>query len=171
MPKINKKILLIAGITAIAIAGLGGYALMSNKDDVKTTPSGVRLTPPTEQELSETEQRKKDLARAQEQAKANPEAGSTKKQVSVVITNASQSTVNSYVSGVFEDGGICTATFTSGAKSLTKTSVGFPNASYTQCPPVNLEAGFLSPGQWKVTVGYSSATAEGTSLVQTIEVN
>ncbi len=171
MSKINTKIL-IAVIVVVALAGIGGYVLMSNKNDtVKTTPSGVKLTPATKQERSEAEQKKKELAQSQAQANNSPQDSSTKKQVNVVITNANQSVVNAYVSGVFEEGGTCTATFSSGSKSLTKTSTGFQNASYTQCPPLNLEAGFLSAGSWKVTVSYTSATAEGVSAAQTIEAN
>jgi hypothetical protein len=80
-----------------------------------------------------------------------------------------KTTINAFVTGVFEDDGTCTATLTQGAQTITRTSVGFKNASYTQCTPINLSAANLGTSPWSVVVSYSSGTASGSSQAVTLK--
>ena len=135
---------------------------------VPPAPSGVKLKPATKEEKKEADQKKEEIVKEQSQQEAPPPTPSGKKQVSVVITNASASSVNAYVSGIFEEGGTCSAIFTQGSMSITRTSQGFANVSYTQCAPItpNLSTG----GSWSVVVSYNSASAEGKSEPQTFSL-
>jgi len=117
-----------------------------------TSPDGsnsVNLNPPTDEEISETEQHKQQLAQNDNQSSGT---------ASVVITEASGSVVRAYVSGVFEDGGTCTATATQDSQTKSGASTGFKNVSYTQCPPIYWN---LPPGSWTVTVEYKSDSTSG----------
>ncbi len=91
--------------------------------------------------------------------------------MTVVITAQSSSSVNAYVSGVIEDGGACTATFTKDGSNFSNSSASIANVSYTQCAPIRPDTNKLSSGTWKVTVSYKSETAEGVSTPATFEVN
>lgn len=142
------------------------------QQDVNTTDTPkTNYVPATPTEKGESENTKDSIVKQQGDT---PSSTSTtpgqKKSVTPVITNANGS-INGYVSGIFEEGGTCTATFTMDSKVLSKTSAGFGNVSYTQCAPINLEPGFLSPGTWRITLKYSSTTAEGSSAPQTVEVH
>jgi hypothetical protein len=131
---------------------------------IPTTPSGVKLTPPTAQEKAQGNENKSTIVQQEQQQTTQTPAG-TKKQVTVTITNASNSSVNAFVSGVFEDGGTCTATFTQGSTTITRTATAFSNVSDTQCPPIT--PNLPNANQWSVVVSYSSAAAQGTSPSQT----
>lgn len=153
-------------MAAIALVlGAGVYALV-NRDNQPAAPEGVNLAPATEQEKSEAQQNKDNIVDQQNnQNSSNQPSTGNKKQVTVFITNATYSSINSYAAGVIEDNGTCSATFTQGSTVITRTSQGFSNVSYTQCAPImpNL------PNQngWSVVVKYSSAAAEGSSQTQT----
>jgi hypothetical protein len=139
MPKIkslSKKTLIIIGIVALIIVAGGVLAFVKIRDSNKPLPTSadqptntVNFNPPTEQEKSAADERKEAIVNEQNSNNQTP-AGS-KKQVVPVITNASQNGVNSYVSGIFEEGGTCTATFTQGAAKFTKTSTAFADATTT----------------------------------------
>lgn len=134
---------------------------------VPTTPSGVKLAPPTAQEKAQGNENKSAIAQQeqQNQQQTTQTPSGTKKQVTVTITNASTSRVNAFVSGVFEDGGTCTATFSQGSTTITRTATAFSNVSDTQCPPIT--PNLPNANQWSVVVSYSSAAAQGTSPAQT----
>lgn len=175
----NHKALLISGLV-IAVVGLGSvvsYKLLHKQKTVaETAPSStsdkINLSPATPAEKSEAEQNKDKIPSNQPSTQPTPSTGSSgsKKSVKPVITNATSDNVSAYVSGIFEDGGSCTATFTKGTSTLSKTTSGFQNVSYTQCAPFDLDSGYLSKGTWTVSVKYSSSTSEGTSDNKTIEV-
>ncbi|MBI4034517.1 hypothetical protein HY380_01310 [Candidatus Saccharibacteria bacterium] len=99
-----------------------------------------------------------------------------KKQVEVTITSAgrenSEIVVRAYASGVFENGGSCTAAFTKGgAAAVSGQSTGFENVSYTTCSPIRIaRSKFTSSGSWNLVVNYQSATAEGRAE-QIVEIN
>lgn len=120
----------------------------------------TNLDPPTEQEKKETEAHKDELVR-QAQEEKNQAKQTGKKQVSVVVTNATASSINSYVSGVVEENGTCTATMTQGSTVVTRTSQGFSNVGVTNCAPINPQ--LPNGGDWSLVLSYSSANAEGKS--------
>lgn len=171
----NKK-LLIGSIVAVSVIGLSvGFFMYKSRDNQSvsevTTDTGqtVNYAPATAEEKKQAEDKKEEIVKQKDQ-KENATSPSTGKViVKPSITNTTGS-INAYVSGVFEEGGTCTAIFTKDSTTLTKTATGFQNVSYTQCAPMNLEPGFLSAGQWIVTVKYVSDKSEGSSDPQTIEV-
>jgi len=131
-----------------------------NTPDKQTTGSNTNLNTPTEEE--------KNAARDQPSNQSIPAQTSSKKQVTPIITSADRQQVFAYVSGVIEDGGICTATWTHGQDKISASSPGFANVNYTSCKRIALDGPVNISGSWKVTVSYSSSTSAGTS--QLVEV-
>lgn len=171
--KTNKmnKVTKIGIIAAIAILVAGGivFAYRSKNESSKTpdaTPvsqqsnPNINLEPATDQEKQATEQHKNDLAQ-QTPPNTNTTPSGQKKQVSVVITSATSTSLNAYISGVLEDSGTCTLTLTRGSQTVTKSSPGFGNVNTTNCTPINYDT--LSTGTWTATLTYTSPTAEGKS--------
>lgn len=79
--------------------------------------------------------------------------------------------VRGFVPQIYEDGGTCLATFTRGTQSVSKSSTGFKNVSYTTCPTITLaRSSFPSSGDWTLILSYKSATSEGSSQSQVIKV-
>lgn len=171
---LSRRRLVVLATVVLVLAGGGAYAIhrwrvnhvppptITGKDGKKIT-----LSPPTKQEKKDVEDHKSDLVKQQSAADSN--TGSS----NVVITspssaNPSATGVRAYVNGVFEEGGTCTATATQGTTSVTKSSAGFENVSYTQCAPIDWDSP-LSNGKWTITVSYKSATASSSQSV-TIEV-
>lgn len=166
----NKTIILIIVVFLLVGGGIA-FAISRSKKSDSTTPhsgntSGVNLNPPTAQELKQTDEHKKNLGNQNTPTTTTP---SGKKQVNPVITNADEQEVNVNISGIFEEGGTCVATFSKDGKTVTKQSKGFGNVSYTSCEPIEIK-GALSTGEWSVTVSYSSSAAEGVSSARTFMV-
>jgi hypothetical protein len=173
----TQKALLISAVV-IVVAG-GGFATYehfhSSTPVAKKSANPVYYNPPTPQDKADTQARKEALAKQYQQQQSSPQPSPSKQAVTPVITNASQIgqqiTVNAYVSGIFEDGGICTASFTQGSLQVTKNSTAFANATTTDCPPIVMNSSeFSSKGNWQVTVAYNSAKATGTSQPETLTV-
>jgi len=170
--KNKSKNLLITALIVLLIIGVALFAYVRRQnnstsltDSTTTPPSDINLSPPTEEEKMAAEQRKDELV--QPTPPDNGSQPSGKKQVAVVITQATADSINAYVSGVLEDNGTCTATLTKGGQTITRTSAGFSDVNTTNCTPIKPE--FPSSGKWSVTVSYSSSTSEGESKT-TVEV-
>lgn len=151
-----------------------GQSLFRQEIAGPTTDPTIAFTPATEDEKQQADQNKERLAETKQESEATiPSDGQTpssnKKSVKPTVTEASRSSVKGYITGIFEEGGVCTATFTKDGSTLTKTSDGFQNASYTQCSPIDLPSDFLAPGKWAVTLSYSSTQSAGESDIQYIE--
>lgn len=169
MRKITRKSHLRRRFIALAILLLlfgGGYIVYKRNADrqpatsVSDTQEGpkIDLSPPTEADKQQVEEHKDDLAQQQEQSNQN--TNSSQKTVTPVITSVSRDRVSGYIPGVVEDGGTCTITLVKGSETVTKTSAGFINASYTSCTPFSVS---LASGKWKVTLEYSSQKAKGST--------
>lgn len=168
------KILTVAiALTVLAGISVFAYKSINKNSSAPINPeTGINYNPPTEQEQKAAEDHKAEVDKRAELEKNNANTQSSqKKQVSVVITSATINGIYSYVSGVFEDGGICTATITQDNKKITKTSSAFKDATYTACAPINLSrSDFPSAGTWTARVSYSSSASEGQSQSVNIEV-
>jgi cytoskeletal protein RodZ len=159
----NRKLLIAL---AVLILALGLWQLFPDNNSANSSSGAsdtthqpyVNLNPPTDQEKSEAEAHKKDLANSDTPVPATGSNG--KKSVTPVITNASTAEVDAYIPGVFEDGGTCTATLIKGTQTIVKISQGFANATYTSCAPIILNNSVAGTG-WTVVVSYNSSTAEG----------
>jgi hypothetical protein len=130
--------------------------------------SQIDYGPPTQDEKDQANAKTNAIQQINNDKNAQSSKG-TKKSVTPIITSISKNPVTIYgqVGGVFEDGGVCTATFTQGSKVVTATGTGFENASTTNCPPISTDK--LGGGTWNVSLGYSSASAEGTSLTKSFQ--
>jgi hypothetical protein len=141
---------------------------------VQLAPGEVNYNPPTAEEKQQADDNKQAVSdRINEEAKAPT---SSKKTVTVTITAADQVPtgdeieVYSYVNGVTEDSGTCTAEFVKGSTKITKTSSGLQDATTTICSAIRFPSTELSAGTWAVTVAYQSAKAEGKSAVTNMVV-
>ncbi len=173
--RLSKRTRVIA-LAVVVLAVTGGSSAVwlksrANQDQAPTERTAtINYAPATEPEKKQAEDNKDRIVEEQKQTPTSSNSSGSKKSVTPTITSTSGS-VKGSVAGIFEEGGTCTATFTKDGTSLSRTSAGFQNVSYTQCAPINFSDNFLSPGTWTVTLNYSSATAEGTSASQTVEVN
>lgn len=177
LQKNSKRPVMLWGSVLIIICILAflGY-LAFNRGSVNNELTGttaepyINLDPPTETDKLEADQNKERLTQTKEVEESDiPSNSSQKKSVKPTITEASRNTVRGYVTGIFEEGGTCTANFTKDGQTLTKTSEGFQNASYTQCAPIDFASDFLSSGKWAVKLTYSSSVSAGESDVHYIE--
>lgn len=164
------KLTLLA-IIIVIVAGSAVFAYKgSNKDNqpVDVVDSNASSSEEKQSEANE----KEDILKKNEQAeKTDQDSSGQKKQVGVVITSASQSGINAYVSGAYEDGGECKAVITKGSQTITKITEGFKDATTTICKPINLSrSDFPSSGTWKAEVNYTSETSTGKSQSVNIEV-
>lgn len=163
----NKPWLLIVIVVLLLGGGALAFRQFSNdrntdQDTTQTSDNSensVNISPPTEEEKKETAENKDSLVQDHPRpAPTNPADG--KKQVTPIITSANGTDVRAYVTGIFEDGGTCTATATKTGQTKTASSTGFADFNKTTCAPIKLA---LSGSGWTVTVNYNSATASGTS--------
>lgn len=169
LPRYNRRSLLII-LAFLVVVGVAGWMLRNHwnqqpsipvtSDSTSTAKPYVNLSPPTAQEKQDAVDHKKALTDGS--GSSTPTNADGKKAATVVVTSATPSTINGYASGVFEDGGTCTAKLTNSASGEVKTltSQGFENASYTSCTPIHPN---LTGSNWSVVLSYNSTTAEGSS--------
>ncbi|MBA3757276.1 hypothetical protein H0X09_00190 [Candidatus Saccharibacteria bacterium] len=152
--------IIIAGSALLYLAVARNNKAPLNDQAQLITEDGqeVNLDPPTDEEKDEANKHKEEIVNRDEQIK-NPPSSSQTNPATVVITEATGVLVRAYVTGVFEEGGTCTATATQGSQVKTKSSSGFQNVSYTQCAPMEWDTP-LGGGPWTIKVIYKSATAE-----------
>ncbi len=172
----NGKRAMIVFAALLMVTLLFGSLWYRNKQKTGTTPSvisvpsaaKVDLSPPTEQELNETAKHKDSLSN---QGQAPSVDSNGKIQVMPVVTNASQNEVRGFIHGIVEEGGTCIASFKRGSFSFTRQSKGFGNVSVTNCEVISLtRSDFATPGEWTVTLSYTSPKAAGTSQPNSFEV-
>ncbi len=72
------------------------------------------------------------------------------------------------ISNFSEDGGTCTATFTSGSKTVKVSQPAESNAANTQCHPLEINLGGLPAGQGSITVTYESKKYYGVSAPSSV---
>jgi hypothetical protein len=164
-------------LVALLVIGSGTYLVLKNHSkNTKNTPitaqseGKVNLSPPTQSDINDVNRHKEEIVQQDEAIKNNTQTGKIKT-VPLIITSSDAETrnrVTAYVTGVFEDGGTCNATATNGPQSISATSTGFENVSYTQCAPLEWSQ-TLSSGNWSISVSYKSSTAEGTQT-KTVKV-
>lgn len=168
--KNRKKIVVLSlVVVALLVSGLSFMLLQRSNSSVEI-PEGIAgrsdidYSPPTEQEKAAGDTQKDKTIKQQELDSEQTQHS----EANVVITDASYYPndntveVRGYISNIFEDGGTCTATFTQGNQTITKTSQAFKDASTTQCGAINTPRGeFPAGGTWNVELSYQSSTANG----------
>jgi hypothetical protein len=176
--KYRPTVFLIAAILFVVALGGVAFALQQRQDEPEEVAvnetSSKKYDPPTEEEKAQADTHKDELVDRMNEEKKQSESA-TKKQVAPVITNVGQSgddiRIMGYVAGIFEDNGTCTATFTRGSLTVTRTSDGFTNVSTTDCAPISAPgSAFPEGGEWQVILSYTSAAAAGSSQPKTVVV-
>ena len=174
--KISRKILLISIIIVVAV-GFFVYVAYAQQNKDNTKPrKPITYSGPTEQDKKDAEDENSPASTRENIESSNTNSTSaSKKQVTPIITNASQSgqqvTINSYVSGIFEDGGTCVMKAAKGNNSFSRSVSAFADATTTSCSPLFIESSsFSEKGDWTITISYSSKTAEGTSATKTVTI-
>ncbi|WP_086474060.1 hypothetical protein [Plantibacter elymi (nom. nud.)] len=64
--------------------------------------------------------------------------------------------VSGYISGVVENGGVCTWVVANGTSEQRTDVEGLADRAQTSCGVTQLDAGLFTPGTWTVTLEYSS---------------
>jgi hypothetical protein len=170
--KATRKFTLISLVSVLVLAAIIGssFFFVKRHNSSADIPEGIagrseiNYGPPTEEEKAAGDAQK-DKTIEQQQLDDSQTRNST---ANIVITDASyypdDSTVEvrAYISNIIEDGGTCTAKFTQGSQTITKTSQAFKDASTTQCGSINVSRSeFTSAGTWNVTLTYESSAATG----------
>lgn len=179
--KPSKKTTIILLLAILIIAGGILYYLKYVRADTatqETSTSDVNLSPSTEEDKKRAEDNKQRIVEQDEQLKTQGQqpSSASKKTVVPTITYADQYgsvvEVGSYVTGIYEDNGKCTATFTKGSASFAKSVNAVKNVNSVNCPAMSAPVSeFTSKGTWNVVVSYSSDTASGSSTAKQIEVH
>jgi hypothetical protein len=150
-----------------------GYSAKQSRE----ATDGINFDPATKEDNKRAEDNKDRIIENENQLanQSNSSGTDSKKVVKPTITYAgkfdNQVQVGAYVSGVFEDGGECTAEFTQGNLKFAKKVTAVKNVNSVDCPEMAANSSeFTNKGQWTVTVTYSSATASGTSEAKQLKV-
>lgn len=75
-----------------------------------------------------------------------------------------------YVSGVLEDGGVCTLTLTQGSATVAVEAPAAADATTTVCGGLAVDGSRLGAGTWQAVLTYVSAAHTGTSPAVAVEV-
>lgn len=172
----NKKNLFIVLISAALVILIGyfayAYVTKSAWPFVTTTEtdSSETYTPPTKQEVIDSQDAKKNNA---EQETQTPQ-----KTVSVAIAFAdfdemeNAIDVRAFTPDVIEADAMCTASFTQNAQTVTKSSKSFIDSTSSQCEPILVPLSeFPMGGIWQLIVSYSSNNHKGESSPVNVEVS
>lgn len=179
--KLENKKLLVLSVSAVLLLAGGAFAFTKFNDaasnEVPKPTAELNLDPPTEEEIKASNDNKQAIAEREERIQNQSSSEPGKKSVKPIITYAGQFApqnhveVGGYVSDIFEEGGICKATFSHGSSSFSKQTQAIRNAKSVDCPAIKASASEFSPkGKWSVVLSYDSSTASGTSETKTIEV-
>lgn len=175
--KSPQKLLLITTLVVLlVVAGALLWRRQNSQNDTvsQTSSNGINLSPATEQEKQDSNAIKEQTYEEEKKSETDNQSGD-KKSVTPVVVDAGQYDnaieVRSYISGVVEDGGSCTFSFTQGQGKVTKTVTGFADATTTKCPNTSIpRSDFPSSGSWSLVVEYSSSSASGKSSTISIEI-
>lgn len=176
----SKILFLIAGILVLLLLVSAYYFFVrkSNTGDSNIgTESGEKLdlTPPTDEELRETEEFKKNLAN-ESQGSSNPSTTPDGlRSVTPVVGYLQQAEnlsveSNGYISGIAETDGICTLTLEKDNVKVTETRQAKLDAQGMICGQMIIGRDRLSQGSWKGYISYKSGKSSGISEDRIIEV-
>jgi hypothetical protein len=134
----------------------------------------INFNPPTDEEkkAGDNVDIKKNTPTTTSQTPSQPNTNEVSGSASVAITDANvyngQVEVRAFVSNMIADG-TCTYTFTSGTKTITKTSPAKADASTTNCLTLDFNVSELSDSKkWTVTVKYENQQKTASGSAQTV---
>lgn len=171
----NKRLLL----NMLAVALLLGfsmyvYAQFIKEDSRPTVSAPFDLSPASIEDQNESDKLKEAAANTEKQQTTPPPSGDVRT-VQPVIVDVGQYgddiELRSYVSGVVEDNGTCTAIFTKGGLRVSRDVRGSSDATVTQCSRISLSrTEFSEYGAWSVVLNYISSSSSGTTSPTQLEV-
>lgn len=183
MLKLKNKKILILSVAAVLLVGsilfyLKVYHSRPPAESSAISPTEtLNLDPPTDEERKNADDNKRAIVDREQQLKDRP-ASTGKRTVKPFITYAgqfepqNQIEVGGYVPGIFEEGGVCRATFSQGSSNFSKQVPATQNANSVNCPVIKAARSDFSPkGNWSVVLSYDSKTASGSSETKVIGVN
>ena len=165
-------LLLAGGALGLHYSGMVDIPLLPDKEK-KLEKGEINYGPPTEEEKRETEQFKESLGN--ESSPSQPPPPGQKQSVTPVISSWGQPDnqdveVSGYVPGVFEEGGTCTVNMEKDGQKVAASKLATLSAQNVSCGFISVNRAQLSPGKWRITLSYSSTSAEGTSTAVDLEV-
>ena len=182
MKKINKKTVVSVSIITI-VAVVAAYVYFRINDPTTTDNSypvdqsdGINFNPPTDEEKQRADENKQRIQEREDAINEAQRADNGEKQnvtpaFSYIGKYGTQIEVGSYVPGIYEEGGTCTAKFSRNAETFSRSVQAVKNVSSVDCPVIAVPvSSFPSMGIWSVTVSYNSTNASGESETRTVEV-
>lgn len=166
------RLLAVASIIAVG-AGIYWYNI---DDENSVTDNGISYSAPTEEELIETEQHKDSLSNEDEPQESSNQSGDDKKSVTPIISYWGQASdsldleINGYIPVITEKNGSCKATLTKDSETVSQSKSALDDAQSTSCGLIVVNRNKLSPGEWRLTLSYSSDNSEGSSEVLTVVI-
>lgn len=178
MSRGRRWIVALSVIAALAAAG-GGYVLTRGwpGTSASSDASGTTVATPTPEPAQQTPVAP-DVP--------NPSSGQTvatdepvvvdTEAVPVVLTYSAWSPTDrevlagGYVSGVIEDGGVCTLTLTRDGSSVVVEGAAMADATTTVCGGLSVAGSRLTAGTWQAVLTYASSTHTGSSPAVAVEV-
>jgi ABC-type Na+ efflux pump permease subunit len=173
--KKNKKLLLTCIVVTTLVIGGVSFLILNRKESTskEVAPAGsVNLSGPTEQEKEDAEANKNIIVEREKaiQQAANAPSSSVKPVITYAGQYSDKIEVGGYVN-VFEDGGICEATFTHGNDNITRKVTAIKNVNSVDCPTISLGTSEFTPkGDWSVIISYTSPNYQGKSDTKNINV-
>lgn len=157
-------------LATILLLGLVGFVIYKNQNNntIDSTPIRGNDSVTEESDKLSNQDTGTSPKSVNEKTQTNETTTNTLKSVDVVITFAGLRNdnveVRSYIPGIYESTGKCTAIFKSGNTEITRTVDGIKDATYTRCDRVQVDKGeFANSSAWTVIVKYSSLNAKGES--------
>lgn len=159
---------ILLGVGMLLFASSNNIPVSSTNTGENSRPERtIDMSPATDADKKASEDHKASLP--DNNTAQPPSTSATKKSVVPIITTATSNSSDSYevvgfVPEIAESGGLCTAIVSKDGTSLNRSSTGFVNSNYTQCPPITFAANeFPAKGEWQVALTYSSDTSEGSA--------
>jgi hypothetical protein len=176
---IQRKVITITAVIACAAITVIGLELTDTTHlfhEAKIR-NGINYGPPTDIEKQDSDSHKDNIPPNDTNDTGSDTNTGLKQRVTPEITTfrqgSSDFTVNGFVSGVVESDGTCTLTMTlssDASQKVTTSRTGEANSSNTTCGEMSIPLSKLHAGTWNTTLSYASATAQGTSDVNPLEV-
>lgn len=175
----KSKYLALLFVIAIVVLCLSILYVKKHKNTTSSTPAAttgtINLKPATAEDKQRVDQTKNTIVQKDESIQQQG-SSSSKKSVTPTITYANQSPngeveIDGYVSGVYEDGGTCTATLKLNGATVTRDVQAVKNVNSVNCPAIVISKdSFATKGSWTVALSYTSNTAAGISTTKQIVI-
>lgn len=173
----RSKLILLAAISATVLVG-GLIFYFSWQNGQESTPerpvNDVDYSGPSQEDIDSSQNAKKRGEPDTTQTVPSKEDPS-KKSATVGIAFADKEgpnfEVRAFITNVIEGTGTCKAILTNGAKSVTRESKAFIDASSSQCLPIVVPISELAPaGDWTLIMTYDSPSSKGSTDPEVVKI-